>query len=517
MKGQYTYRYRTNIRTGKSSLKNISERETNVLLVILLSILCAMSKYSVFLGIFVGIAETAFLVVVYLKKSLSKYLTYFLIIITTCLDTPLFVFGEEMDRLYSFTFLPVVHGYHIFLLLLLPLLKIFYFDNFKVFKRALKEYKELRRTLEYMAAIYFAGIIFSIVTILIDDNEAWGNLYFYLKVFKHQAFLYTCVLLLFLDFSYVFLRDEKFQENFKEILYSILLGICISGIFVYISGMESGFAEGTVLLLTQASFFSVSLVILPHYDIGNTVFSMIASLCMVFVMTQKASAFAGKWWLFVFLIVLVFISKVFDIKSKNLFAKFGGIMIIGLVLSILFFSNGINYIYGHSGYKLEQVYALLNFKENWYYLLPDSPKYRIEEFINILIEYCKKPYLSIFGKGISGSIQHHWGTLDWITNTSAFTEEEMNIGYYSYLHETINCLYLSSGALGLLFFIHEIKSFLKNFKENPWCVIGVVWFVFFAFSSYLSLWIGAVCLIYGKVDILHHKHKKEKNYECTLC
>ena len=403
MKGQYIYQYRTNIRNGKISLRNISERGVVVLLVILLSVLCAMSKYSASLGIFIGITETAFLGVVYLKKSLSKYLTYFLIIITTCLDTPLFVFGEGTDRLYSFTYLPIIHGYHIFLLLLLPLLKIFHFDNFKAFKKSLKQFKELRKTLKYITVIYFAGIVFFIITIIIDDNEAWRNLYFYLKVFKHQLFLYTCVLLLFLDFSYVFLQDAKFCEHFKDVLYSILLGICISGIFVYISGIESGFAEGTVLLLTQASFFSISLLILPYYEIGNTIFGMTISLCMAFVMTQKASAFAGKWWLFVFLIVLVFISRVFDIRSRNLFAKLVGIMMIVMVLTTLFWGNKINNFYGHSGYKLEQVYSLLNFKENWYHLLPDSPKYRIEEFINILIEYYKKPYLSIFGKGIAGS------------------------------------------------------------------------------------------------------------------
>ena len=93
--------------------------------------------------------------------------------------------------------------------------------------------------------------------------------------------------------------------------------------------------------------------------------------------------------------------------------------------------------------------------------IPTSPRMRIEEFLNTLEEYKRKPYYAVFGKGFGGGHRDYRLAYD-LYNASAFTDDQYTNKYFVFTHETFNGIFLRSGFYGLIMLI---ILFIKCFKQ----------------------------------------------------
>ncbi len=128
-------------------------------------------------------------------------------------------------------------------------------------------------------------------------------------------------------------------------------------------------------------------------------------------------------------------------------------------------------------------------------MLP-SPKVRITEFLNILIEFVNKPYGFLIGKGILGSVKDYMGDIK-MFNLGVYSYDEFVIQSYYSMHESVNIFFLSNGLFGLAFLFKYAKMFLRFMRNNPWIVIGSLWFLLLWGYSTTRAYLGLSCFILG--------------------
>lgn len=456
-----------------------------------------VGSFSPVAGIIISLSEVFFLIFVIIAKGLKSYLVSLLAILCTCLDTPLFVFGESERVLYSFTNLPIIHGYHLLIFSFIPLLWVLL--NFKVFRLKLKQNNALKKTLAFTTLIYVVSILMFVLSLAINENEVWKYSDYYLTLFRKQFFIYSTIFFLIIDFTYVLLFDEKSIAEIKRVIFNILAGVGCASIISVVVGWRSGFED--CLLLTLCAFFSVFIILFSYYNMSNTLVCYLIGTLSSIAIIIAPTALGGKWWLVVFLVIMIVAIKIVSFHKYRVAARVLGIIgaITGVVIVI---SGKLEQIIGHhASYKLSQAIDLVLNIGKKDYIIQSSPGFRIEEFVNIALEYFHKPLLFLFGKGFGGTVEkQYWGINNWNLNGSTFSDIEIKMGHYANMHETVNVLFLIAGLIGLLFIFYETCFFIKNYKKNVYCVIGFVWFIFFFMSSYFSLVIGVASFTVAKIE-----------------
>ena len=158
--------------------------------------------------------------------------------------------------------------------------------------------------------------------------------------------------------------------------------------------------------------------------------------------------------------------------------------------------------------KFEDVLQLFELGEGWLNKLPESPRIRVEEYIDIAIEYLKKPWFLLTGKGYLGSIVDHTGYFSQITiKEGAFQNSEWVNGTFFKLHEMAQPL-IMYGVMGIIYYFGLGKTALKRQRVSGWILVGVIWFfLLYGYSFTMSVF-GLVMLYYG---LCNHQDKAERN------
>jgi hypothetical protein len=148
------------------------------------------------------------------------------------------------------------------------------------------------------------------------------------------------------------------------------------------------------------------------------------------------------------------------------------------------------------------------FSPNWFNNLPSSPRYRVAQFLNIMIEYFNKPYFILFGKGFFGTYQDY---INGFTEgyLSAFTKQEFDNNTYYYVHDAINVIPLTHGLAGFIAIYSLVKRFFLSFLKSNFLIIGTIWFtIYYGFSFNISLF-GVTALFTGLIEIDSYYKKNE--------
>lgn len=93
----------------------------------------------------------------------------------------------------------------------------------------------------------------------------------------------------------------------------------------------------------------------------------------------------------------------------------------------------------------------------WLNGLGSSVGIRVEQIVNVIIEFMKNPMYILFGKGFGGTITHSWGIYNWNT-TSAFSEVQIASKVYSNLHTGMAELMINFGLAGACIVLYLIKK-----------------------------------------------------------
>lgn len=465
-------------------------------------ILIILNLFSInysFLGIVVSLLELFFLFFLFSRKRFRDYLIYFLIFLITSLEVESFVTGIRNSIIYNFHRLPLLRTYHIYILLILPIFLVFKEGKLKI---NFKKHKYLKLLLFGFVLIYFFSFLSMLLSYIFNDNGIL-NLSFYPRILIREILSHLTFFMFIFYFIIALLMNENFIYELENWLLSILISFSLVAPVSYILGFSGLYGNEKVNLLPLSSFYGITLIIFPFYTRYKKNKSLfIFGAVMIFFTLVLPSPLGGKWWLFLFFIIIISIGLYFlkDIDKNKFVIRFL------LILPFLFFTiiiltnvltmNEILELEGLQQTKYIQAIRTLSiFERDWFSNLPASPQFRFVEFFNVMIEYAKKPQYFIFGKGLGGSIQHHTNLLDW-NNEYAFSLDQIRANVFFSLHETINMFFLKFGLFGLGFLTYILYLCTRNLFKNPWIVIGMVWLLFY-YGIYFSMIFGTVSLVVG--------------------
>lgn len=473
-------------------------------LIMILALLCALGKYVPVLAVVIAFAEVVALLVFPLwRRDVVLYYILFIVFAGTALSHPTFIYNDNTVPLYTFVQLPFVQSTHVPVLLVLPLLLVFGRRGVSFYIRELSKHKSLRNTLRFIFLVFFLGIFFAYVSRWCNDNGLRDlyDLWYYLT--ERHILLYFNLTMLAVGLSLCFLTSPKLMREFENYLLIFLFAVAAATVLSVLFGWSADYMENTTLLLTQSAIFGVFLIVYPFY--GNKpksvkILSFALGCASAFSMLFKSSELAGKWWIYVFVALLVLLFKM--VLSKKLALKIAAVVIAVGAVGIVFLFTHHDFDLGLSETKMHQVFGMLNiFDPHWYSNLPTSPKVRIDELVNVFLEYVNKPYFALFGKGFAATVTKHWGETDWsIHSVNVFTDLELKYQVFGLMHETVNCLTNAFGLFGISFILYEAWFFIRRFKDSFPCLIGFMWFIFFFTTTYSAMFIGLCCLLYAKIE-----------------
>ncbi|WP_034443298.1 hypothetical protein [Cloacibacillus evryensis] len=482
----------------------------NVLILFAVFILNCIACQNTTVGIAVALAEATIVIILSLLGKTDRAILANNIFLGVSIEASLFVFGEY-TYIYSYAYMPFIHRWGCLCCELFILLCVIFKQNGRTKISLKNDIKNLwsGQFVFGFVLLVFTGIFSSLVTIITNDNHVNNTSWFYGAYATEIC--YWIILIINLVLVYFALRHNcKFYVQFKEVLINFFIVLVIASWASVILGWHGTYSyHKSILLMPLVAFFSITTIICTNFkEYQKTpmfIFAIIGFICMCI----KTSPLLGKW----ILVIGVTIATYFwiNIAHKKFFKM---LMVIILVcISIAVFGEYFTRSNELLLYKIGQTTESLKIgRGSWLDNVPNSPKVRIEEFVNVFLEYLDKPWYVFFGKGIGGTITQQTNWVDWASSSGAFSVNQRQSGIYNELHESINIMFLKFGLLGLIFFIYNFMKGLKGIKKSPWILMGLLWFSFYV-NAYISMYIVASAFLLGmyECDISSGLIKKMKN------
>ncbi|MEW6621773.1 MAG: hypothetical protein AB1420_01335 [Bacillota bacterium] len=476
-----------------------------IIIAIIVSLLNSFcyANYSVMLGL--AIVEVVLLLKCLISKKYIKYLCYFTIFLSTSMESSTFVGVDVFYGFKNFKIAGVNLG-AIFILLILIVLIANGSIN-KAFKISGNVSKFIKGALLLTVLALFMGLF----SLLINDNNV-ANYMTSITMFIYASYIFVFVAVEIIVIATIIERNGKDTTEIKQALVAIIISLAVTMIMSLMfenygnrGGLPSLQVSNLVMLL-------ISAVIIHFYK--DFVFKermIIAFSSIVIFILGLIYNTNGKMIIIAMVLPLIIIFMLFRNKKYKtalfiFFIGFFGILLtINLLIPLLNASSPLFAI------KLEQATSMLAFWESgWLHNMPDSPKIRIAQFLNVIYEYYEKPWFFLFGKGFMGTIKDHLQMFGNI-NEFSYSAWELNHRVYYVMHETLNTLFLTNGFFGLIYFLMIFKIILKNFSKSPWLLVGGFWFVlFYSYSLTISIF-GATAFIVGLYDIDIDKNEEKSN------
>lgn len=295
-------------------------------------------------------------------------------------------------------------------------------------------------------------------------------------------------------------------------LQAVVFGVVAQIIWAVLLSDYGTYGGVSVAVHTVVGIFIPIFVLFICYGKNYFCKEMTFLVAMIGVALNLLYGGSGK---LVITIVLVFLIAAV-ILSRNLTKK--NLMILVLGFGLLSFLLPIAYVFlayqwnGLIAWKIYQAQRLFSFGSNWLHDLPDSPKVRVSELTNGVLEFLKKPYFLVAGKGFAGSVEDWSGMLAECDTLASFTEAEWNAGIFMNLHEVASYL-LVYGGYGIWYLLKYMKLAIKNYEHNIWFVFGAYWFIlFFGYSFTIGIF-GASVFFYS---IYLYDQTEGKRHEICL-
>ncbi len=450
------------------------------------------SIYNQYLGTFLSIIEYAIvLLFIGQKKPLSAVIS-FLIFNTLSYEIDSFLYlGNAPFQRGSFTDVPVLGPFvHMFITFLLLFETINKYGN--GFNKTDGSY-----FIKWILVLLVTGSIQGFICLVFNDNGILGSPSYptitileTLHFASLVSFLWTCFIL-------------SQNDNYGSILINncaiLLLGLCLICVISAVLGYEaySNEQENGNLLAPLASLFIPFMLTFMGKKNGSLGY-VIAALLIIVLCFFKPNVMGSKWYLVIAASLFVLFMSVLKVKRVSTYFIFAIIALIVInkfseVLISLLSNNSYN------EWKAGQALGTIDFfqyssPQQWFYNLAPSAAYRIDELLNAGIEFINKPFYAFFGKGFAGTTIHHTPFLYWEAGGGTFSDEQIKIGAYYAMHESLAVIFLRHGILGVVFFVDIMIRLIKQISKNNWALLGILWFLFF-WRYGISFWIGGTALI----------------------
>lgn len=437
-------------------------------------------------------AEVAFLIFILCTKTLTEYISYFMIFICNCIEFAVFT-GE--DIFYSFKNFRIL-GINLGIFMLLPVFVIGMVNiSAPKVKLNIRKFSFVRGLVGINIIAFFVGLLL----VLVNDNNinSLGNIaskYFdeaYTMMFLPLAFIVAFSVIKRKYSHKMYKIGLALQATLWATTFQLLISLFrgLTGAYGYLATLQGSILNFFIPLLIIYRFFEGE-VIFPKM---TTVVGLIGSILAI---SYNAN---GKVIMLFFICIMIY--WWFSIRQGSAFQRIVTFAVIFVAISALPFV--ITYLRENALFnaKFSEVERLINiFSENWIDNLNMSARVRVEEIRDVIIEYGKKPWLIITGKGYLGSILDHTGYFaSHIFKPDGFVSEAefTNRIYYS-LHEGARYM-IMYGGVGLIFMIRFIADAVKRLMKNANAplIIGAYWFILFYGYSFTLSTFGIISLLYS--------------------
>lgn len=459
---------------------------------LLVAILCGMQTLlfsrNIYLSTLVIAIQISYLLYLLACRKLSEAVVMFTIFLCMSLEFEYITgdfYGLKSFRVFGIT----IAVWIIFILFGATI--VHYCTNRKRFNRD----NEAKKILKSILTLNLIAFIMGTILIVCNDNGIARN-GGVLGAFAVE--IYTVLSLVTIPsviLSYLSSYSE-FRKKMISVIHMILIVIVFQQYFSLLFGITGNVTGQEVPLVSSVQLYGPFLAL--YLIFKNQEYRKVLTIIgfLGWIISFKYSQGSGQY-IMLFSIPIWIILIAVQRKEVNTLVK--------LIAISMFLLPAVFYVIlnGHVAvqYKLEQALSFLSIRtKNWRMMLPMSPRVRVEELMDIFIEYSRKPYLFPLGKGIMGSIKDDTGFFavsQWALGTSAFSNFEWDAGAYFSVHETINKLLLSNGLLGLLFLGRTILTGVRNVKKTPIIAIGIMWLVWYWGYSTTISWFGLACLLVG--------------------
>lgn len=450
------------------------------------------------ISLLVALLEYGIVIFFLMLGNYSRSFFYYLAFSATILEFDLFIYGEDASGhvRYSFAMLPLFKDY------------LRWFLAYVYVALAFKEYVAKKYVLpklmtylkSWLKILFVSGVISITIALIFNDNGVLSNSNVYPEVAIINILQFMVRASLILTTVFLWGRDgwrEQCSFHLQLIIISVAL-ITVVAAMVGFVGQYDG--RETILLAPLAVALTPILVffllrrdeaILPIV----TVFSGVAVITASII--YGGTAIGSKWYIILFLAVMGLIIMLAKIKS--IWALFvGAVIFLMLVPFIILPVVSLFDTNSYAAIKLDQALSTINVfgaanTVEFFANMNASPLQRFDELHNILIEYAHKPWFALFGKGIGGTTRHYTSLLTW-SGLEDFSIDQIQMGAFYRMHESLAVIFLQHGIIGLLFFFKIIGIILKRLYKTPWAMMALVWF-FFYWEYGISLIIGSVILV----------------------
>lgn len=454
---------------------------------------------STIVSILVGIIEVGVTVYCLLSRKLEDFLLCFLLMACSAIENPIFAFGDSTFTFYSFLKLPYINSYHVYLLIFLAIVK-----NASYLPIIWRDKSKMATLVKLFIVLFLSQIIMFLVTIFLNDNNI-NYLSGILNYSIRDAF-YLFMTVGMLVISCICLeKNNRFVERLKKFILSFFIGMIISVAFLITIHNYYYTQENTTIILTcSLCFFITNTIIILFFQEDKPYLFLFLGIVTILIQRSYTLGIAGTWWVMIACTLILFIICAIPkpLTKKNIvrffLIVFGALIILKLT-KVEDLGQSINNY--QVSYKLESFKNILDLGtdiNSWYTGLGDSIQTRIEEIVNIFIEYKLKPGYALLGKGFGGTIHKYWGISDWNMQGATFSNAEIWYKTYSTLHTGIAEIFINSGFFGIGVYVWIIIMAIKqalNKKRNCWIYIGM-WGVLFL-HNFNSLCLATVILCYG--------------------
>lgn len=330
-----------------------------------------------------------------------------------------------------------------------------------------------------------------------------------------QPFIYICVYSLL--FQYI---NSKDIEKLKTLIISTLIGSVIASFLSGFLGVGASYGVQSTLPMNQIMIFSPFLICLALYYNGKNrlMLLFIGGLACVNLLLFNAT---GKVIIFVAIAISVFLLKMATNYKRVIWLLLIKMMIIVASVSLLdyiikAFKNNILF-----QAKLAQVIGLLNLG-NWgvrFENIPNSPRFRIIETVNIYLTFKENITDLFIGRGFGGYFEDVGNYFNAMDMGGAFSEMEVMLGKYISPHESWNEVFLLTGLLGVFIWIILMYFLSKGvFKDNInsfYALIGLVFVAIFWNTFVILSYFGLLCVFVSQYNSKIARDKNlylDKNY-----
>lgn len=487
-----------------------------ILLSFFLTIMNTLFITNTLLSITLAVSETLILLYYLVFKSTDKFILCFLLFVSCVVESNVFALGDSEETIYSFINLPGIHFYHLFFILLIAYIKLHIssFENTRASIRSLSS---------KILILFVMEIGVTCISLILNDNGVLSsegllrfviidcyNTYWICIVF---AILWECLI-----------RNDVFEVYLKTMLMGILAGVSLASVFLLIMGSVNTVNSDVVNLISPLSLFFAPALLLCCFSEKRALF-LVLGVAASAIQMRFSLGIPGAWWLFFASIIIVFAFR----SIKTIRRRMSAVKVIAgtsictimAVAVVCILTTGITLKLKNSyiSYKLTTVFNLFTFNEEfseWYIGLGASIGVRLEEIVNIILEFIAKPGYILFGKGYGGSVVKYWGINNWNISGSTFPDAMIMNGVYMLFHTGTAELLINFGLIGLFLNLLILKICVDEvFREDAseWILIGSMW-MFTLLYSYKTMVIGMASLCYGLYLRRHRSGKSglHKNF-----